>query len=251
VLVCNDPIAELLFQRGLPSDKATVVVNSADTKMFTAHSEGADSRGVTEKDSRASLIMMYHGTLTHIYGLDIAVHALREVRERAPELGVEFRILGTGPDRDSLVALVRELGLNGRVRFLGRVPLDQVPEHIAQCDVGLLPTRQDVFLDLSFSNKLVEYVVMGRPVIAARLKGYRRYFGEESLAFFQPGNPQSLADRIIRMALDRDGWPRWVENAFADYQSIRWEVMETRYLDVVSQQVELCTPGGFTDAPTV
>ena len=40
---------------------------------------------------------------------------------------------------------------------------DQVPHYVAWCDVGMVSTRQDVFLDMSFSNKLVEYIIRINP----------------------------------------------------------------------------------------
>jgi len=138
--------------------------------------------------------------LTSIYGRDIAIEALAQVRTQRPDLNIEFHILGTGSAQDELLRQTEQLDLNGIIRFLGNVPLEQVPHYVAQCDVGLLSTRQDVFLDMSFSNKLVEYIIMDKPVIASWIKGYQRYFREESLAFFEPCDPASLGDTIIWMA---------------------------------------------------
>lgn len=229
VIAANDPIAEQLVDRGLSPSKLTVVMNSADEKVFNADLYPASGAG----DRDDAVVLMYHGTLTHIYGLDIALEALSIVQRLRPDLDLKFHILGVGPAQESLIQQSRQLRLDDHVRFLGRAPLDQVPEHLARCDVGLLPTRQDVFLDLSFSNKLVEYVVMCKPVIAARLKGYRRYFRETSFTFFAPGDPESLAQAIIRAATRRDEWPRLVNNALADYEAITWDVMAERYVGVI------------------
>jgi glycosyltransferase involved in cell wall biosynthesis len=204
-------------------------MNSADEQVFTPDFDGATSASDTDN----SVILMYHGTLTRIYGLDIALEALGVVEERRPDLDIRFHVLGSGPELESLVQQSQKLGLEDRVKFLGRVPLDEVPSHLARCSAGLLPTRRDVFLDLSFSNKLVEYVVMGKPVITARLQGYLRYFREDSLIFFEPGDARSLADAIIRAVTAQDQWPHLVGSALEDYEAIRWQVMADRYAGVV------------------
>ena len=199
IIASNDLIAECLIDRGLPSSILTVVMNSADEKLFRGP-RGADPETIGEGDQNRPLLLMDHGTLTSIYGLDIAIEALAQVRTQRPDLNIEFHILGTGSAQDELLRQTEQLDLNGIIRFLGNVPLEQVPHYVAQCDVGLLSTRQDVFLDMSFSNKLVEYIIMDKPVIASWIKGYQRYFREESLAFFEPCDPASLGDTIIWMA---------------------------------------------------
>jgi glycosyltransferase involved in cell wall biosynthesis len=232
VLVSNDLLAERLLGRGLPASKVTVVMNCADESLFM---KVPRTETAAHNDLDAPLVLMYHGTLTEIYGLDIAIVSMARLLTLRPDMAVQLCILGDGPAHDQLVMQAEHLGLDGRVRFLGSVPLDQVPGYLARCDVGLVPTRQDLFLDLSFSNKLVEYVVMEKPVIAARLGGYCRYFREDSLAYFEPGNPDSLVETILRLAHDRAEWPKRVANALDDYRSVSWDVMGARYIEVVDR----------------
>lgn len=238
VLASNDLLAERFVARGLSPERLTVVMNSADEKVF-ATAQNALVRD--PKDAAAPTIFMYHGTLTHIYGLDIALESLAQARTLRPDLALEFHVLGTGPALDDLRAQAQHLRLNQEVKFIGSVPLDQVPQYLAQCDAGLLPTRRDIFLELSFSNKLVEYIVMGKPVIAANLQGYKRYFGTNSLIFFEAGDAGSLTQALIHFADSRSMWKEWVAHARQDYENISWSVMERRYLNVLEAVlVETC-----------
>lgn len=230
VIASNDLLAERFVARGLSPERLIVVMNSADEKVFEA-AQNTPSRNPT--GNTTPIVLMYHGTLTHIYGLDIALEALAQVQVLRPDLALEFHILGTGPALDNLRTLAQRLGLDEKIKFIGSVPLDQVPQYLAQCDAGLLPTRRDVFLELSFSNKLVEYIVMGKPVIAANLQGYQRYFGAHSLVFFEAGDVTALAQALIRFADNRGMWEDLVVQARQDYESISWQVMERRYLDVL------------------
>ena len=224
VIVINDPIKEVLEARGVFPDKMTVVMNSADDRLFA----GEQSIQGDRTDGR--FVMMYHGTLTPLYGLDIA---LRAFARASPQLETaEFWILGDGPQRARLESLVLELGLAEKVRFVGVVPQQDIAAWLAQCDVGVLATRQDQFLDLSFSSKLPEYIVMGKPVIVSRLETIRRYFSEDALAFFDPHDEADLARRMVELYENSDRRRELAECAAQEYAPIDWSVMKRRYLDL-------------------
>jgi glycosyltransferase involved in cell wall biosynthesis len=125
----------------------------------------------------------------------------------------EFWILGGGTERKPLEALADRLGIAARVRFIGTVLPQDVYTWLRRADAGVLATRQDVFLDYSFSNKLSEYVIMGKPVIASRLRTINHYFGDGALAYFAPGDPQSLADRMVTIYRDDELRARLVQQA--------------------------------------
>jgi glycosyltransferase involved in cell wall biosynthesis len=177
--------------------------------------------------------MMYHGTLTNIYGLDIALEAFGQVHQNMP--GAEFWILGKGPEEKALREQAGRLGLESKVRFIGSVLPNEIPAWLRRCDAGVLPTRQDVFLDLSFSNKLSEYIIMDKPVIASGIRTIRYYFSDEALAFFEPMNPADLAKQMVRLYGDAALRDRFARRAKEEYQPIRWEVMKERYLALMAR----------------
>jgi glycosyltransferase involved in cell wall biosynthesis len=248
VVTINQPIQQLLATRGLALGKCTVIMNSVDEVLFRAR---RDDVSLDPSGGTAKFVMMYHGTLTRIYGLDIAVEAFGRVHKEIP--GAEFWILGRGPEEDALREQARRLGLDAKIRFIGSVLPQDVPAWLRRCDIGVLPTRQDVFLDLSFSNKLSEYIVMDKPVIASGIRTIRHYFSGEALAFFEPGNPADLAKQMTSLHRDAALRGRLTLQAKREYQPIRWEVMRGRYLDLMSQlnnpareDSEIAVPAGIT-----
>ena len=230
VIASNDLIAEKVKERNSLNSKLTIVVNTADDKFFRS------GESVNEKNRKRNspIIFMYHGTLTTFYGLDIALEALSIVRSKLPGQGVQLHIIGEGSTLNDLRIMRHKYGLDDLVFFKEPVPIHDISKTLEGCDVGLIPTRRDVFLDLSFSNKLVEYVALRKPVVAARLRGYRHYFREESLGFFEPNNPISLAEAMIKVIKNRSAWEELAENAFQDYQAITWKTMSKRYIDLVN-----------------
>jgi glycosyltransferase involved in cell wall biosynthesis len=228
VITINEPIQLLLEGRGLARSKSTIIMNSVDESLFAA----ALSLPETDSPKRpGSFVMMYHGTLTYIYGLDIAIEAFGKAHRDMPE--AELWILGNGPEKESLQRQSRDLGLEGKVKFIGNVLPQEVPQWLRRCDVGVLATRRDVFLEFSFSNKLSEYIIMGKGVIASRLKAIRHCFTEDALAYFEPNNASELAAQMIRLFKDPALRVQLAETARREYTPICWEVMKNRYLTMM------------------
>jgi glycosyltransferase involved in cell wall biosynthesis len=227
VITINEPIQQLLEQRGLPVGKCTIIMNTADENLFLSAAPPAVPA------TQSKFVMMYHGTVTRIYGLDIAIAALALAQQQTPN--AELWILGDGPETTRLQQQAFELGVGAKVKFLGRVLPEAIPGWLRQCDIGVLPTRQDVFLDFSFSNKLSEYVLVGKPVIASRLRTLRHYFSEEALAFFSPENPTDLARQMCRLYQDAELRRRMSKQAAAEYAPINWNVMKERYLAMMER----------------
>lgn len=228
VITINEPIEDLLAARGLPRAKSTVVMNAVDEKRFPHISPSPATPDSTDQDR---FVMMYHGTLTHIYGLDIAIEAFARCHEQMP--GAELWILGSGPEKDTLAQLARERGLAPKVRLLGRVASSEIPSWLSRCQVGILPIRRDVFLDLAYPNKLPEMITMGKAVIVSRLKAIQHYFSEDALAYFEPNEPADLASVMLRMYRNPQLRNRLAHKARQEHAPICWDVMKQRYLTLV------------------
>lgn len=226
IITINEPIRKLLIGRGAKPEKITIVMNSADESMFSSALNNPPST------SDNNFRMMYHGTVTHIYGLDIALRAIRIAKESIPN--AELWIIGNGPEIENLKTLSSQLSLEDRVKFYRTIPHQEIPLWLAQCTVGILPTRKDVFLDLSFSNKLTEYIIMQKPVIISRLKTIQYYFSESALAYFEPENESDLARKMIELYTQVDLRKSLVKQAEKEYSSIRWDVMKHRYITLMS-----------------
>jgi glycosyltransferase involved in cell wall biosynthesis len=239
VLTINEPIQKLLEGRGLRAAKSTIIMNAVDEALFasSASKEAKPESGIAQP----KFLMMYHGTLTPIYGLDIAIEAFGLVYSEMP--GAEFWILGGGTEKQSLEEQTRKLGLDGKVKFIGNVLPQEVPQWLKRCDVGVLATRRDVFLDFSFSNKLSEYIIMDKAVICSRLKAIRHCFSEDAFAFFEPHDTTDLGRKMLGLYRDAARRSQLTGRARQEYAPIRWDVMKQRYVALMGILSEGRLPG--------
>jgi len=227
VVAISEPIRDLLVGRGLDPSKAIVVMNSADEARFVSQAPGPPG----DKDSNG-FTMIYHGTLTRIYGLELAIEAFGIAHKEMP--GAEFWILGSGSEKNALANQAERLGLSSKVKLLGQVAPAEIPSWLGKSHVGVLPIHRDEFLEFAFPNKLPEFIIMGKPVLMSRLMTIRHYFSEEAICYFEPDNPEDLAKQMLRLYNDRDLCARLAVRAREEYVPIRWEVMRQRYLDLIA-----------------
>jgi glycosyltransferase involved in cell wall biosynthesis len=233
VITINQPVEDLLVSRGLPRAKSTIMMNAADEARLAP-------RGDTPAPDPTKFVMIYHGTLTRLYGLDLAIEAFALAHSEMPN--ARLWIVGDGPESPRLAELSRARGVDSRVRLTGPVPSSDIPAWLAQSDAGVLPIRRDAMLDYAFPNKLPEYIISHKPVIVSRLKAIRHQFSEEAVAYAEPNDPADLAVQMIRVYRDEELRKRLAANAAREYFCIRWDVMKSRYLALLEEMLGAPVP---------
>jgi glycosyltransferase involved in cell wall biosynthesis len=232
LITVNEPMRRRLLNNRLNPERVQVVLNLPDPKIF---SSCQDQLGSLKANNNFTLV--YTGTISQRYGLDIAIEALRILRLEMPDL--RLVIVGEGPHLPELQQKTKAYGLKECVLFRNKVPLERVPELLAQCDVGISPHGNDVFWELYFSTKIVEFLSMGLPVISSRTRTIEHYFDDSMLFFFEPGNVQDFVRqvRIIRGNPDLVRAKRAA--AQAKLRELNWEMEKQKFLRLVGQIVGL------------
>jgi glycosyltransferase involved in cell wall biosynthesis len=139
-------------------------------------------------------LLCFAGRLTAPKALGVALEAVAQVPE------VELALAGDGDERAALEAQARQLGLDGRVHFLGSLPREEVLTLLRSADAALLSSAWE-----NFPHALVEALAVGTPAIATEVGGVREIVtdGENGL-LVPPGDPAALAGAIRRFLDDAD-----------------------------------------------
>jgi glycosyltransferase involved in cell wall biosynthesis len=216
VITVNRAIERLLgSRRSRPAERIEVIHNLTDPADF-------GPRRLTDGEISGPVRLAYHGTITRLYGLDLAVEAVAAARALGAD--VELDIYGRGPDVPLLEQRIRELGLERAVRLMGTVSHHVLRERLPGYDAGFLPTRLDRMTQYSLSTKLLEYVHLGVPLVAARIPAYLEYFPEAAAWFFEPNDAAAGARALLAFATATPG--ERVERAAAAQKAagdLTWE----------------------------
>lgn len=126
---------------------------------------------------------------------------LLEACARASPEAPRLRLLvaGDGPLRRTLQRRSSELGLDGRVRFLGFV--GDIRALMGACDVLAFPTEPQ--LGEGFGLAALEAMATGRPVIATRVGSLPEVVSDEATGLLvEPRSVEGLATALGRLAAD-------------------------------------------------
>jgi N-acetyl-alpha-D-glucosaminyl L-malate synthase BshA len=126
------------------------------------------------------------------------VDVVRIFERVAREVPSVLLMVGEGPERASAQALARRLGLNGRVRFLGR--RDRVEELAGIADVFLLPSELE-----SFGLSALEAQACEVPVVGSDAGGLPEVVKHAETGFLLPvGDIEGMAARTIEILKDEE-----------------------------------------------
>lgn len=196
-LVCpSETLKRMILQEvHLPEEKIIVMPNGIDASLFDPG---------RHKPIRMfeDFTVGYCGSLAEQQNIDLLLEALSDLcRENMP---MHLTLVGAGPMRKSLEAHTAALGLTSRVRFVGQVPQESVPDYIMGFDVGFSGHRSLSAHPIFYSPlKIYEYRAMAVPVVASRHEESERIIEDGQTGFlFEPGNKQQLK-QALRQAYER------------------------------------------------
>ena len=226
LIFVTDQARTLLHDRGVCNGNAHVVMNSPDEGVF------GPRRAVRRLPESGPVRAVYHGGVAPRFGADLLVEAFGLLAGPAPRVSLELLGAADSSELRTLAARVAP----GNVRVAPRpTPYEQIPGRLEACDLGVVPTVRDQFTELLLPVKLLEYVHMGLPVVAARLPVLEHYFGEDELRFFRPGSPKSLAAAIEAALADPEGSALRAERAQERLAEIDWSGQRRGYLSLVDE----------------
>ena len=149
--------------------------------------------------NQSPLRLLSVGRLLHWKGFHLGLAAFASVKNI--NHAAEYWIIGDGPELRNLERQAKNLGIEGKVRFLGSLPRDQVLERLAECDILVHPSLHD-----SGGWVCLEAMAAGRPVICLDLGGPNLQVTDETGFRIPARNPKGavagIARAIEKMAQD-------------------------------------------------
>lgn len=232
VLAAEHPKGELLVEHGIPEDKVSVLLNLPDDSIFPMNKEKPADLPESPEDE---FKLIYHGTLAHRLGLDLAVAAMPAVLAEYP--GVTLRIIGDGDHLPELHKMVDELGLNESVTFSDAfLPLETILPELQAAHLAVIPTRHEISTDYMLPTKLIEYLRLGIPSLVTPTRTVRYYFGDTRPNYFEETTPEAVASAIIKARQDYDKIMSdtlvMQDDFFSRYD---WPVHKQIYLDLLEK----------------
>ncbi len=217
-----------LVRRGVPADKITVSPNGVDMTLF-GEAEARDAALAAELGLGEGPVLGFIGSFYDYEGLDDLIAAMPAICERQP--GTKLLLVGGGPKAEELQQQAGNSPARDAIRFIGRVPHDEVKRYYALIDLLVFPRKSMRLTELVTPLKPLEAMAQGKLVAASSVGGHRELISDgETGALFAPDDPAALAETVAQLLAERQKWPAYLEKAREFVRNHRnWSSNISRY----------------------
>lgn len=183
-----------LIERGVPSDKISVVYNWADERAAAP----AGLADLSPYGFGNKFNIVYGGNLGRVQGLDVMVRAAHLARQRAPDL--HLLLIGDGIESDNLKQLVQQLDADN-VRIAPGVPRAMIGDIFAAAAVLALHLWNDPLFRITIPQKTQFYMAMGKPILIGVEGEAAEYVTQAGAGVAVPSdNVEAMADAMVQLS---------------------------------------------------
>ncbi len=137
--------------------------------------------------------LVFVGRLIGLKRVELIIEALATTDD------TELDVIGDGPESDALQARARELGVAGRVHFLGSLDHPDVMRHIASADALVLASTHE-----GLPHVVIEALVSGTPVVTTAVGGIPELVDDGRNGLIVDASVTAFAGAFERMANDSE-----------------------------------------------
>jgi len=137
---------------------------------------------------------------------------IRSLAEVSEPIKKKLKLMLVGiPDTvtQKLTDLSSELHLDAQVEIHPPVNINKIPGYIQACDVGIIPLPpENVWWRVSVPLKTLEYLAMGKPIIATKIPFHQKIFERTTCGVLVDTNsPKDIANAIMYLYQHKDMLP--------------------------------------------
>lgn len=218
IIVLQPKTVDYIANLGITADKIFYIPNGVNPELASLKEKLPDILNKTIINSRSygKFLIVYAGSHGITNQLDIIIKAAKVLQERG-YVKFHFLFVGSGPEKDNLIALSKKSELRNTA-FFNAIPKQTVSTLLNQCDVAILSWKKAPLYRYGTSaNKLWDYMVCGIPVIWG-IDTSSDYVKEAGCGItVPPENPEAMAEAILEMSKMTDSQRKDIGQRGYDY----------------------------------
>lgn len=196
VIVTNESYKRIAMDRGrVPESRITIVRNGIELSHFEETIE--PDRGLREM---GKTIIGYVGVMGYQDGVDYLLRALHHLVYGLGRTDFHCILIGGGDAWTSLKTQAHELDLDKYVQFMGFIFGEKLRRYLSAADICVDSSPSSPYSDNSTVFKIIEYMSLGKPVVAFDLPEHR--FTAKDAAIYVPPNDERAFARTLAELMD-------------------------------------------------
>ncbi len=173
-------------------------------------------------------ILLYQGGIQSGRGLENIVKSIPMIKR-----GVVV-FIGDGRIKPQIKKLVSDMGLNDRVRFIDKVPVDELKYYTASAYLGFQVLNNVCFNHYSaLSNKLFEYIMGEVPVVACDFPEIKKVVTESNIGVcVDSSSPKSIAEAVNLLLNDHVLYSKLKLNCKDAKENYNWSNEKNKFIEI-------------------
>lgn len=185
---------------GVDEHRLHVVCNGVDVRYFQVPT-GRHFFGRYGLSDRRILLTV--ARLVSRKGIDTVIEALPAILRREPS--AVYAVIGSGPDRTRLESIAMRHGVLANVRFLGAIEELDLIDAYQNCDIFIMPARDEGPDVEGFGLVFLEAGACGKPVVGSRAGGIPDAVADgETGVLVDPSSCDQVTDAVVRILSDSE-----------------------------------------------
>jgi glycosyltransferase involved in cell wall biosynthesis len=182
-----------------------------------------------------SFLVVFLGEMGSQDGIDLLLRTIRHYAEAHPK-NVLFTLIGGGPEEHRVRAMAHRLHLDEWIEFTGRITEDKLLwQYLASADLCIAPDPLTDYGDLSTTNKIIEYLAFGKPVVAFDLTEHRRT-ALDAAVYVEPNDEVKLSNATYELLMDEDRRRQMGQRSRLRFRTdLAWENSEKELIGLYSR----------------
>lgn len=182
--------------------------------------------------------LMYIGTVSKARGRDIMLNAMAILVKESlifqQDNALQLTIIGaTESELAFCQQRIQDLNIAEFVRVKGRVSGHEIPQYLAQADVGICLWEQNQWNAFNPPTKLFEYLVAGIPVLASNIRTHTRYIQHWQNGLIFDYDEASLAQAILQLYTNKNQLAVLKNQAVVSGRHYVWSKIEPTFLSAI------------------
>ncbi len=199
-----------------------IILNASDENIFTPYSK--------HDFYQEKITLIFPSTIAQRLGFDILIEAMSIVKSK--QQNIMLKLYGDGEYKEELLELISKKNLQNQVEFVGLVDHPTLSREYEKAHIGVIPWPSNYSTNYQMPVKINEYFTKGLAVIASDVKILKEYFSDCAL-FFEAGDPQDFAEKIIFLVNHRDYMKQLAQNGHQFYKENSWSRYKSEYQEIL------------------
>jgi len=230
ILALSQDFKQILYKYGVKEKRIFHVTNGVDIELI----KGCQFSGTYKKNN---FTICYVGHVSWITGCNILVEAILKLYKKYSDIRLEL-IGDYNPKEENWLEEKFRLSpdLKNIIKIRGYLPHKEVLDLVTKSSVCVYPFPDERQYRYIYPIKVLEYMAMGKAIVASKLKGVEQLLVDNRNAlFFKPSSVTSLTKKLEKLYQNKDLRTNLGQNAAKDVVNYEWFKINERIANYLNE----------------